>query len=165
MVVVSDFRTLCVTLFDLVTADIALSGIIIFLLLAGTQALYRSIYPKYRYDFRFLHDKRVKELGERVLFDFYQGSLVKVIKTRIGDHCCYTHFLLLVIGGVLNLAIGRLEDGLKVSIYYERRLGKILVLAEFDFRVIGAWHREHMEHRHEVVKSAELFVSRKIFLQ
>ena len=73
--------------------------------------------------------------------------------------------MLLGVGGELNLATGRLQDGLKVSIYDERRLCTILVLVEFDLRVFGAWHREHMEHRHEVGSSAELFVSRKNFLR
>ena len=117
MVVVSDFWTLRFSLFELVTADVAPSNIIIFLLLAGTQALHRSICPNYRYDFCFPHDKRVKELGERVFSDFHYGLLVKVIKTRGKDRCCFTHFVLLDVGGVLSLATGRLEDGLKVSIY------------------------------------------------
>ena len=53
MVVVSDFKTLRFTFYELVTADVAPSGIIVFLLLAGTEALHRSICPKYHYDFRF----------------------------------------------------------------------------------------------------------------
>ena len=63
MLVVSNFRILRFTLFKLVLADVAPSGIIIFLLLAGTQSLHRFICQKYRYDFRFPHDMRVKELG------------------------------------------------------------------------------------------------------
>ena len=165
MVVVSDFMTFRFTLYKLVTADVAPSGIIIFFLLASTQALHRSICRKYRYDFRFPHDKRVKELGDRVLYDYHHGQLVKVIQTR-GEHCCCcTHFVLLGLGGVLNLGTGQLEDGLNVSIYDERRLCTILVLVELDLRVFGALHREHMEHRHEVVSSQVLFVSRKNFLQ
>ena len=71
MFVVSDFRNLRLTLYEHVTANVAPSGIIIFQLLAGTKALRRSICPKNRYDFRFPHNKRVKELGKRVLSDFH----------------------------------------------------------------------------------------------
>ena len=165
MVVVSDFRTLRFPLYELVTADVAPSGIIIFLLLAGTQALHRSICPKYRYDFRFPHDKRVKELGERFLSDFHHGPLVKVIKTRGEDRCCSTYFVLLGVGGVLNLTTGHLEDGLKVSIYDERRLCTILIVVEFYLRLFGNWRRKHMKHRHEIVSGAELLVARQNVLR
>ena len=160
MVVMSNFRTLRFPLYELVTADVAPSCIIIFLLLAGTQALYRSICPKYHYDFRFPHDKRVKKLGERVFSDFDHGPLIKVIKTRGEDLCCCTHFVLLGVGGVLNLATGRLEDGLKVSIYDERRLYIILILVDFYLRLFGTWRRKHMKHRHEIVSGAKLLVAR-----
>ena len=72
--------------------------------------------------------------------------------------------MLLGVGGVLYLATGRLKDGLKVHIVYKWRLCTILVLVEFDFRLFGAWRREHMEHRHEVVSGAELFVASLAFL-
>ena len=135
MVVVSDFRTLCFTFYKLVTADVAQSGIIVFLLLAGTQALHRSICPKYRYEFRFPYNKRVKEHGERVLSDFHHGPLVKVIKTR-GENCrCCAHFVLLGVNGPLHMAIGRLEDGLKVRIDNKRRLCIILILVKCDLRL------------------------------
>ena len=83
MVVVSDFRTLRFTIYELVTADVAPSGIIIFHLLAATQALHRSICPKYRYDFGFPHDKRVKELGERVFSDFITVRWSKLQKLEV----------------------------------------------------------------------------------
>ena len=53
VVVVTDFGTFRFTLYKLVTADVAPSGIIIFLLLAGTEALYRTIRPKNRHDLGF----------------------------------------------------------------------------------------------------------------
>ena len=87
MIVVSDFKTLRFILFELVTADVAPSGLIIFLLLASTQALHRAICLKYCYNFRFSHKKRVKELGDRVFTDFHHGLLVKVIQTRGKDRC------------------------------------------------------------------------------
>ena len=59
----------------------------------------------------------------------------------------------------------RLEDGLKVRIDDERCLSTILVLVEFDLRMLGAWSREHMENRHEVVPGTELLVSREDFLR
>ena len=45
VVVVTDFRALCFSLYKLVTADVASSGIIIFFFLAGTKALNRPICP------------------------------------------------------------------------------------------------------------------------
>ena len=81
VVVVTDFGTLRLTLNELVTADVAPCGIIIFLLLAGAEAIHRPIRPENRHDLCFPHDERVKELGQRVLSDFHHGALVKVIKT------------------------------------------------------------------------------------
>ena len=81
VVVVSDFGALCLTFYKLVSVNVAPRGITILLVLAGTQAIHRSIRSKNCDDFRFLHDKRVKELGERVYADFHHGALVKVIKT------------------------------------------------------------------------------------
>ena len=43
MVVVTDFGTLCLTFYKLMTTDVAPRCIIIFLLLAGTEALYCPI--------------------------------------------------------------------------------------------------------------------------
>ena len=80
VVVVTDFGTLCFTLYKLVTADVAPSGIIIFLLLAGTKALYRPIRSNNRHDLSFPHNERVKKLGESVLSDFHHSPLVKVNK-------------------------------------------------------------------------------------
>ena len=48
IVVVSNLRTLRFTLYELVTANVTLSGIIVFLLLAGTQVHHRSIWLKNR---------------------------------------------------------------------------------------------------------------------
>ena len=79
MVVISDFMNHRFTLIERVTANVAPSNIIIFFLLESTHSLNRSICPKNRYDFRFPHNKRVKELGERVLSDFYFGLIIKVI--------------------------------------------------------------------------------------
>ena len=45
VVVVTDFGTLRFTFYELVTADVAPSSIIIFFLLAGTEALHRPICP------------------------------------------------------------------------------------------------------------------------
>ena len=165
VIVVTDIGTLRFTLYELVTADVALSGIIIFLLLANTKALHRPIRPENRYDLCYPHNDRVKKLGERVLSNFHHGPLVKVIKTRGKDSCCCTHFVLLGVGAVFNLATGRLKDELKVRINDEWCFSTILELIEFDLHFFGAWHREHMEHRHEVVSSAELFVSLENFFR
>ena len=135
MVVVSDLRTLRFTFYELVTEDVAPSGIIVFLLLADTQAIYRSICPQYRYDFRFPHNKGVKELGERVLSDFHHGPLLKVIKTRNENYRCCAHFVLLGGNGPLHMANGRLEDGLKVRIDNKRRFCTILKLVKCDLRL------------------------------
>ena len=165
VIVVTDIGTLRFTLYELVTADVASNGIIIFLLLANTKTLHRPIRPENRHDLCFPHDERVKKLGERVLSNFHHGPLVKVIKTRGDDSCCCTHFVLLGVGGVLNLATGGLKDGLKVRINDKWCISTILELVEFDLRLFGAWHWEHMEHRHEVVSNAELFVSRANFFR
>ena len=132
VVVVTFFRTLCFTLYKLVTADVAPSCIIIFLLLANTEALHRPIPSENRYNICFLQNQRVKKLGERVLSDLHHGPLVKVIKTRgeNGRWCAY--FVLLGVGGVLHLATGRLKGGLKIRIDYKWCLSTILVLVEFD---------------------------------
>ena len=63
VVVVTDFWTLRFTLYKLVTADVSLSCIIIFLLLAGTKALHCLIRPENRHDFCFPHNERVKKLS------------------------------------------------------------------------------------------------------
>ena len=68
--------------------------------------------------------------------------------------------MLLSVGVVLYLATGQLEYGLEVRINYERYFSTILILVEFDLRLFGALRRQHMEHRHEVVAGAKLFVSR-----
>ena len=73
--------------------------------------------------------------------------------------------MLLGVGNVLNLETGPLEDGLKISVYYKRRLCKILGLVKFYLRLFLAWHQEYMKKRHEVVSRAKLFVSRKDFLR
>ena len=63
MVVIKDFGTFRLAFYELVTADVASRGIIIFLLLAGTEALHRPICFENHDDFRLPHNKRVKELG------------------------------------------------------------------------------------------------------
>ena len=146
VVVVTDFGTLRFTLYKLATADVAPSGIIIFLLLASTKALYRLIRLENRYDLSFLHDERVKKLGKRVLTDFHYGMLVKVIKTRFEDSCCSTHFVLLGVGGLFNLATGRLKNGLKVRKNDEWCFSTIPELVEFYLRLFKPWRREHIEY-------------------
>ena len=81
VVVVTDLGTLRFTFYKLVTADVAPSCSIIFLLLEGMKAFHRLIRPEYRHDLCFPNNERVKKLGERVLSYFHHGSLVKVIKT------------------------------------------------------------------------------------
>ena len=61
VVVVTNFGTLRFTLYKLATADVALSGIIIFLLLASTKALHRPIRSENRHDFSIPHNERVKK--------------------------------------------------------------------------------------------------------
>lgn len=53
ILVITNFEALRLTIYEIVTADITPSGIIILQLLAGTEALYRHIRLKYRYDFGF----------------------------------------------------------------------------------------------------------------
>ena len=48
VVVVSDFGALSLTFYKLVSANVSPRGIIIFLLLASTQAIHRSIRPEFR---------------------------------------------------------------------------------------------------------------------
>ena len=56
VVVVTDVKTFRFTLNELMAADVAPSGIIIFLLLAGTQAFYRSIRPENRHNICLSHN-------------------------------------------------------------------------------------------------------------
>ena len=146
VVVVTTIVTLGLALYEIVTANVATRRIIIFLLLAGTQSLHPSIRPENCNDLCFPNDERVKELGDRVFSDCYYGLFVKVIKTRGKDSSCCAHFVLLGVGGVLHLAIARLEDKLKVRINNKRCFKTILVLIEFDLRMFRAWSKEHMEH-------------------
>ena len=81
VVVVTGFGTLRLTFNKRVTADVAASSIIILFLLASAEALHRPICPENRHDLCFPHDESVRKLGERVLFDFHHGLLVKVIIT------------------------------------------------------------------------------------
>ena len=60
---------------------------------------------------------------------------------------------------MLHLATRLLNNGLKVRIDDERCHSTILVLGKFYFRLLGAWHREHMEIQYEVVSSPKLFVA------
>ena len=163
VVVVKDFGTFRFTLYDFMTADVAPSGIIIFFLLADTQTLHRAICRENRDDFCFVHNERVKELGYRVLFDFHHSSLVKVIQTRCEDGRCCAHFVLLGVSCVLHPATGRFKNGLKVRIDDEWCFSTILVLVEFDLRLLRAWIRKHMKDGHEVISGAKLFVSRENF--
>ena len=55
VIVVTDFGTLCFILYELVTAHVAPRGIIIFLLLASTEALHGLIRPENRNYLRFPH--------------------------------------------------------------------------------------------------------------
>ena len=164
VVVVTDIGTLRFTLYKFVTADVASSGIVILLLLANTKALHRPIRPKNRHEFCFSHDERVKKLGKSDFSNFYHGLLVKVIKYRC-ENCCCTHFVLSGVGGVLNSATRRLKDGLKFRINDEWCFSTILKLIKFYLCLFGAWQRKHMKHRHEVVSSVELFVSRENFFR
>ena len=104
MVVVTDFWAFCYSLYNAVTADVTPSGIIIFILLAGTYALHRSISLKKRYDLCFPQNENVKKLDERVLSDFSHGSIINNIKSLSKDGCCCTHFVLLRVNNVLYLA-------------------------------------------------------------
>ena len=56
VVVVTDLGTLRFTFYKLVTAYVAPRGIIIFLLLAVTEALHRLIRPENRNNLHFPHD-------------------------------------------------------------------------------------------------------------
>ena len=69
------------------------------------------------------------------------------------------------VGGLFNLGTGRLKNGLKVRINDEWGLSTILVLVEFDFRLLRAWRRKYMTHRHEVVSGAKLVVASENFLR
>ena len=135
VIVVTDFGTFRFTLYKLVTANVAPSCIIIFFLLAGTKTFHCSICPENCHDLRLPHDERVKEFGERVLFDFDYDTLVKVIKTRGEDSRSCAYFVLLSVGGLLYLATGWLKDGLKVRVDDKWRLNTMLVLVKFDLRL------------------------------
>ena len=165
VVMATDFGTLRFTFNKLVTADVALSCIIIFIFLAGTKALHRSIRPENRHDFCFSHNERVRKLGESVFPDFHHGLLVKVIKTRGLDGRCCAHFVLLGISGVLHLATKRLKDGLKVGINDERCLSTILIRVKLELRLHGTWRKENMENRQKVVSGANLFVPSENYLR
>ena len=106
MVVVTNFGALRFTLYDVVTADVALQRIFILLLLSGTQAFHRLIRPENRHNLRFLEGERVKKLGEHVFSHFIHSQLVKVIITRGENGRCSAHFVLLGVSGPFNLAIG-----------------------------------------------------------
>ena len=95
VVVVTDFGSLRLALYKLVTADVASSGIIILLLLSGTEAHHRPIRPEYRHDLGFPHDKRIKKLGERVLSDLHHGLLMEIIESRGEYGSSGAHFVLL----------------------------------------------------------------------
>ena len=64
-----------------------------------------------RYDLGFPHDKRVKKFGERVLYDFYDGLLMKVKICRCENGRRGAHVLLAKFGP-LNVATEWLKDGL-----------------------------------------------------
>ena len=69
--------------------------------------------------------------------------------------------MLLYVGDVLNLASGRLENGLKVSIYDKRRLCTIRILVEFYLPLLGTKRRKYIKHRYVNVSGAELLVARQ----
>ena len=56
VLVVMDFGALGLALYDLVTANVAAGRIIIFVLLASTQALHRPIRPANRHDICFSYE-------------------------------------------------------------------------------------------------------------
>ena len=101
MVVVTDFRILCIAFYKLVTADVAPRCINIFLLLASTKALHRPIRPENRQDLCFPHDERVKKLGESIFSDLHHSPLVKVINFEVrmaaAAHtlCCWVYVVCL----------------------------------------------------------------------
>ena len=139
VIVVTNFGTLSFTLYKLGTADVAPCGIFIFLLLAGTKALHCSCRSENRHNLSLIHVKQVKKLGKSILSDFYHSLLVKVIKTRRENGRSGANFVLLGVGGLFNLATGRLKNGLKVFINDEWGLSTLLVLVKFDIRVFRAW--------------------------
>ena len=129
VVLVSDFKALCLTLYKLVSADIATADIFLLLLLAGTLAIHCLIRPEFINYLRFPNDTGVYELDERVLPDFHHYPLIEFIESRGEDGCRGAHFVLLRVGGVLYLVSERLKDGLKVCIDDEWCICTILVLA------------------------------------
>ena len=92
---VTEFWALDLGLYKLVTANVAARRISIFVQLACTKAFQRPIRPETHYDVCFQDDKRVKKLGERVLSDFHNGLLVKVLITR-GENGYYCSHLVLL---------------------------------------------------------------------
>ena len=113
------------------TADVASRGLIIFVLLAGTEAYHRPICLYNLNNFCFPHKKRVKEDGKRVHSDFHHSLLIKVIKTRCENSCCCAKFVLLDLDNVFYLATERLEVKLKVLMDEERCFITILVIIKF----------------------------------
>ena len=159
VVVGTDFGAIDLAFYELVTTNVAARKINLLVLLAGTQTFHRPIFLENRHDLGFQDDKRVEELGERVLLDFHHGFLVNVIKTR-GDDCCFcANFVLLGVCGVLYLTHKLLKEGLKVNIDDEWRLSTIHVLFEFNVHFFWARCRKYMKHRHKVDSSAKLFVA------
>ena len=107
-------------------AYVALSCIIIFLLLAGTQALHCPICAKNRHGFCFPHNERIKKHSKLVCFDLHHSLLVKVIKIRCENCRCCAHFVLLGVNNVFHLVTGQLKDGLEVCIDDKRCLSTTL---------------------------------------
>ena len=82
VVMVSVFKARSLTLYKLVSADVAMRSIIILLLLAKTQTVHRSFRSHFLKYFRFPNDKGVDKLDERVLPDFDQNPMIEFIESR-----------------------------------------------------------------------------------
>ena len=160
VIVISDFGAFSLTFYTHVSVDVAPRDIIIFFLLASTQAIYCSTCSKLFNYLRFPNDKGVKTLGERVLPDFHNYPLIEFMESRSENVCHVAHFVLLGESCLLHLANERLMDGLKVRIDDEKRFTTILVLVEFNLGLFGAPHQKYMKHRHEVVSGAKYFLCR-----
>ena len=164
VVVITNLWPRRIVLLERLAAVVAFNRVFILLPLLGTYPLHRPICSKLLHDRRLPLDENVQELGERNFSHLYHHQLIAIAKSRAEDGRCGAHCVLLGVGCLRCLSINRLENGLEVRMDHKRCHNSELIIVELQLRLFGAGREKHVEHRHEVVASAKLFVARENIL-
>ena len=127
VVVVTDLGTLSLIFYELETANVAPSGIIILLLLAALRRFIARFILRIVTIFASNTISLLRNSARAFFVTFITVRWSKLYKLDV-QMAAKAHTVLLGVGSVLDLAPRRLKDGLEVRIYNKRCFTIILVL-------------------------------------